>query len=712
MARPQKTARKQAPQPAPEAASRDIKRFFPLLVVLLPFLLFFPSVFGSFLNWDDTLYVLNNPMVQDFSIPQLQAIFTTSFDGHYHPLLLLSFALDHLIAGNAAWYFHLMNVLLHTASTLLVYRIVQRLYPQPAVALLTALFWSLHPLMAESVAWITARKDVLFGFFFLLSLLHYLKYTDTSLRKHRILALLFFLLSAAAKEQAAFLAPTLLVVDYLRQRDFRKAGLWLEKIPFFLIALAFGLATMWAQAQTGYIKPLSGETVSFANRLLLGCSGLLMYLLKWIAPLNLSAYYPYPFEALKPAPGLFWLTTLVIPALLFLLFWLPRKSRQLTFGLWFFLINIFVMLRFLQANPGDFYIAERYMYIASFGLTFAVACGISGFIAETAKYSRIVLPLLFILLLTFSGLTFARVLVWRDSMSLLNNTLAQFPKAYTALNCRGDLFMEQGNLPAALNDFDQAVRINPHNDRAFANRGRARAMAGNIEGALSDLDRAVALSPREAANYVNRGIARDLKGDAEGAFADMNTALRLQPGFAEAWAGRARISTRSGRFEEALRDYNKALQLNPANAAFFLGRGSAFAGMNQPQSASADFEKARQMGFTGAELDYQCGLNAYRQRQFQQALNFFKTVTAKQPANAAGWAYQGFAEYNLERYTDAIRSLNEAVRLDPGAHLTYAMRGMACIKSGDVLSGCSDLRLAASLGNSVAENEYKKYCGD
>ncbi len=694
----------------PPANGRE--RFFPLLAILLPFILFFPSVFGTFLNWDDSLYVLNNPMVQQFSYEQIRTIFTTSFDGHYHPLLLLSFAIDHLIAGNNAWYFHLINVLLHAASTLLVYRLVLRLNQRPGVALLTALFWSMHPLMVESVAWITARKDVLYGFFFLLSLLMYLRYLDQPSRKHLLLSLLFFLLSAASKEQAAFLAPSLLAVDYLRKRDLRKASVWLEKIPFFLIALAFGLAAIWAQSQTGYLKPLSGEAVSFGNRLLLGCSGLLMYLLKWIAPLNLSAYYPYPFDALQPAPALFWLTTLCIPALLFLLIWLPRKSRNMTFGLWFFLLNIFVMLRLLQANPGDFYIAERYMYIAGFGLAFALATGLSALVAETAKYSRLLLPLVFILILTFSGLAYARTLVWRDSMSLLNNTLAQFPKAYTALNCRGDLYLEQGNVPAALNDFDQAVRLNAYNDRAFANRGRARAMAGNLPAALEDLNRAVALAPREAANYINRGIARDLSGDPEGAFADMNTALRLQPNVPDAWAGRARISSHRGNYEDALRDYQRALQLNPSNGAYYVGRGSAFAGMNQPQAAGADFEKARQLGFSGAELDYQQGLLAYRQQQFQAALADFTRLTEKQPGNAAGWAYKGFALYNLQRYTDAIQSLNEAVRLDPGAHLAYAMRGMASIKSGDVLSGCSDLRLAASLGNSVAENEYRKYCGN
>lgn len=697
------------PAPSKKAGLSD---FFLPMVALLAIIVFLPSLFHEFLNWDDQLYVLNNPLVQTLNGATFKEIFTTTFDGHYHPFILLSFSIDHAIAGNTPWFFHLINILLHALNTCLVFLFVRKLSNNPVIALFTALIWSLHPVMAESVAWVTARKDVLFGFFFFWSLLMYLKYLDQPKTKYYLFSLGLFVCAALSKEQAAFLAPTLLAVDYYRGRKLLQKKVLLEKIPFFIIALIFGLAVMYAQQETGYIKPLSGETVSIANRLLLGSFGLIMYLFKWVVPLNLSAYYPYPFDALKAAPGVFWLSVIIIPLLGFLLWYLPRKSKILTFGLWFFLLNIFVMLRYLHANPGDFYIADRYLYIASLGIAFAFAATVSEFITSKKKYGKIILGALFLMIAASGGLSVARVMVWKNSLSLLNNTLQQYPNAYTALNCRGDLFLETGNIPAALKDFDLAVTLNATNDRAFANRGRARALSGDIEGALQDLNKAVTLSPKDPANYINRGIAKDLTGDFEGALQDVNTAIRLNPGLADAWLNRGNIYAHTGNFNNALADYNKALQIIPGKAGAYVGRGSVKSNLNDFTGAVADFEKAVQLGYQHVDLFYQRGLNEYKMQQFQKALDDFSKVTELQSGNAMGWSYKGFALYNLGRFAEAISSLDVATRLDPGFHLAYAMRGMAYIKTGSVTSGCSDLQLAANLGNQAAAREYVKYCGN
>lgn len=686
--------------------------FFLPMAALLPLIVFLPSLFHGFLNWDDQLYVLNNPIVQSLTGKTFRAIFSTSFDGHYHPFILLSFAIDHAIAGNSPWFFHLVNILLHTFNTCLVYLLVRKLSSQPVTALLTALIWALHPLMTEAVAWVTARKDVLFGFFLFWSLLQYLNYLEKQKIKYLLISLLLFLCAAFSKEQAAFLAPALFAVDYLKGRKLFSKKVLTEKIPFFIIALIFGLAAIWAQKETGYIKPLSGEAVSFGNRLVLGSLGLVMYLFKWLVPLNLSAYYPYPFDPLKIAPGIYWLSLLILPLLGFLLIFLPKRSRVLTFGLWFFLLNIFVMLRFLQANPGDFYIAERYMYIASFGIAFGFASFITKYISNGARYHKLIIGAVILLIVTSGALTVARVMIWKDSQTLLDNTLKQFPDAYTALNCRGDLYLESGNLPAALKDFDRAVKLNSQNDRAFANRGRARAMSGDLQGALQDLDRAVSLAPKDPVNYVNRGLARSIAGNYEGALQDENTAIRLNPQLADAWLNRANIYAGMGSFPEALADYNRTLQLIPGKAAAYVGRGAVKSVMNDYNGARADFEKAAQLGYRQADLFYQSGLNFYKMQQFPQALKDFTQATNLQPQNAMYWSYKGFAEYNLGKYAEAISSLDVATRLDPGFHLAYAMRGMSYIKSGAVTSGCSDLQLAANLGNQAAAKEHQKYCGN
>lgn len=709
MVKKKQTVAPQIPLKSQEAP-KGLQRFLLPLIAVVTFGCFFPSVFHSFLNWDDQLYVLNNSMVQNLNFGTLREMFTTTFDGHYHPFILLSFAIDHAIAGNTPWFYHAVNVLLHTLNACLVFLLIRKLTLNPGAAAIAALLWALHPTTAESVAWVTARKDVLYGFFYLASMLAYLYYLEKSTKKYYLIALVLFICAAFSKEQAAFLAPSLLAIDYLKGRKLLNKKVWLEKIPFFLIAIVFGLAVMYAQKETGYIKPLSGEAVSFANRLLLGSFGFIMYLFKWLIPYDLSAYYPYPFDALKPAPLLFWLSVLIVPAVGLLLFYLPRRSKKLTFALWFFILNIFVMLRFLQANPGDFYIADRYLYIASFGLVFAVAAIIPK-ITTRKKISPTLISTLLILLIALSGtLTVFRVMVWKDSKNLLDDILRKHPNAYTALNCRGDIYLEEGNLSAALKDFDNAVTLNANNDRAFANRGRARAMSGNIEGALQDLDRAVALNPKDPANYVNRGIARDVSGDLTGALNDLNQAIRLSPNFADAWVNRGNVYVHSGEYAKALADYNKALALVPDKSAAYAGRGVAKSNQTDFDGALNDFNKAEQYGYTQPDLYYQRGLNYYKMQQFAKALSDFTIATKKYPDHGMAWAYSGFANYNLGNYQQAINDLDNATRLNPGFDLAYAMRGMSYIRMGLPQYGCSDLHLAANLGNKAAAAEMERSC--
>ncbi len=649
-------------------------------------------------------------MVQTLNGNALVEMFTSTFDGHYHPFIMLSFAIDHAIAGNNPWFFHLVNIILHAFNAMLVFALIKKLSGNGFAAFVAALLWAMHPMMAESVAWVTARKDVLYGFFYLASLLAYINYLEIGKRKFYFIALLLFVCSAFSKEQAAFLAPSLFAIDYMKGRKLLQKKVILEKIPFFLIALVFGLAVMYAQKETGYIKPLSGETVSFANRVILGSYGFIMYLFKWIVPYNLSAYYPYPFDSLKAAPATFWLSVIVVPLVVFLLFYLPRKSKELTFGLWFFILNIFVMLRFLQANPGDFYIADRYMYIASFGLIFIVAFIVKKIQEQKKNTRNLLLFGLILIVATSATTTVMRVMVWKDSMTLLNDILDKHPNAYTALNCRGDLFLESGNLNAALSDFDKAVKLNSTNDRAFANRGRARAMSGNMEGAMQDLDRAVSLNQKDPANYVNRGIAKDLLGDYQSALADLNRAVKLQPSFADAWVVRGDINSHTGDFQSAIKDYNQALKLVPEKASAFAGRATAKSNMNDFNAALSDFNTAEKLGLVSPVMYYQRGLNYYKMQKFQQALQDFSQTTKLQPSNGMAWAYRGFANYNLGNYQQAISDLDQATQLNPGFDLAYAMRGMAYIRNGMASRGCADLRVAANLGNKAAAAEYERTC--
>jgi tetratricopeptide (TPR) repeat protein len=706
-----KTLKKTGQNPA-KKSGKNISAFYYLFALLAIALFFLPVVFNVFVNWDDPVYVTSNPLIQKINAENIRAIFSTTFDGHYHPLTLLALSIDQLISGGKPWIFHLSSLILHLLNCFLVYKIIRKLFENQTAALVAMLLFGLHPLMVEAVAWVSSLKDVLYALFFLLSLNHYINYIKLQKRKFLYYSICLFICSALAKEQAVALAPILILIDYYFSRKLLQKKIIFEKLPYFIIAIAIGLAAIYAQKETGYIRPLNGEIVSLSNRLVLGCLGLCSYLYKLILPVHLSAFYPYPFDALKPAPAVFWLSLLILPAFIFLLILAYKRSRKAAFGLWFFLISVFLMLRFLQANPGDIMIADRYMYIPSVGL-FALAGW--GFVKIASKSKTIKWLVLVLSLIIFAGLgtlSVLRIRVWSDSITLLNNILSQHPNVYTALNCRGDVFMEEGDYQSSLNDFSAAIKLNSSNDRAFANRGRVRALMGDFKGSAEDLNRAIQLGPKDAANYINRGFLFDITGDPASAITDYNYALRLNPKNTDALMNRGAAYVHLGDYNAALTDYNKALTIIPSFLKALAGRGVAYSAKGDFKNALMDFNRAIESGFDNPEVYYQRGLAYYRSGNFKSALDDFNFVIAAQPKDGISFAYRGFSYYNLERYPEAIQDLSKATELIPGYDLAYAMRGMAYIKSGATSTGCADLRMAANLGNDAAKTEWQKQCGN
>lgn len=682
----------------------------PALIILV-FGVFFPSLFNGFVNWDDPVYVTANPLVQKFSWENIVAIFSASFDGHYHPLTLISLSIDRLVAGNNAWFFHFVNLLFHVLNSVLVFWISKKILENSWAAFVVALLFGIHPMNVEAVAWISERKDVLYAFFFLFSLLYYIAYIEKSKKRYFVFSLLFFVLSALSKEQAVTLAPVLLLVDLWYRRKLLGRKVIVEKIPFFLIALLVGLAVIWSQQQTGYIKPLSGETVSFFNRLILGSYGLVMYFFKLIIPVKLSAFYPYPFDCLKIAPAVFWLSLLIIPVLFSLLVVAYRRSRLAFFGLSFFLLNVFFLLRFLQANPGDFVIAERYLYIPSIGLFIIIAKALQK-LAENKKNVRNVVIVFFVVVfICLGGLTSIRIQVWKDSLTLLNDILLKHPQVYSALNCRGDVYAEMKNYKAALADFEKAIKLNSRNDRAFANRGRILALTGNFVQAMKDMDRAVLLDPENADNYINRGLVRDLSGNVTGAIKDFDRAVQISRGSPIALVNRGNSKIHLGDYNGAIDDFDLALKSNSELPKAYCRRGTAYSYMGKIKEALNDLNKAIQLEAGDPEIYFERGLVFYKNKNFQKAADDLSFVLKTQAKNGLAYAYRGFSWYNLKKYKEAISDLDRAIELIPGYHLGYAMRGMAYMKSGMLSEACADLHLAANFGNRAAAAEYEKHCG-
>jgi protein O-mannosyl-transferase len=344
-------------------------------IALLTWLFYKVSLDNLITNWDDPGYVRDNALIKDLSAEGIKNIFSTPIMGNYHPLTILSYALEYSYAGLTPWLYHLDSVLLHIVVTVLVYCFVQLLTKRPVVAGITALLFGLHPMHVESVAWMAGRKDVLYGAFYMAACIGYLYYKRTSGSKKWLWyasVVFLFLCSLLSKPVAVTLPVLLLAIDYFENRKWNM-GLLLEKLPLFGISIAFGIKSMIDQKAFGSLATQNVH-YNFFERLALGGYAFITYLWKAIIPVQLSCFYPYPPKTDNILPAYYYLYIVGALAVLFGL-WLLRRNKVVMFGAMFFLINIVLLLQFIPV--GGAILADRYSYLPYIGLFFIGAWYVS-----------------------------------------------------------------------------------------------------------------------------------------------------------------------------------------------------------------------------------------------------------------------------------------------------------------------------------------------
>ncbi|MEP7170675.1 MAG: hypothetical protein ABI855_14990, partial [Bacteroidota bacterium] len=380
---------------------------FLLLIIAASFLVFSPCLKNGFLIYDDTENVTDNVFITSFSLQHLQAFFTTPLLYMYTPLVYFSFASDYMISGLNPMMFHLTNVMLHLANIFLVFVFIKLLSDKKEIALITTSLFAVHPLMADTVAWVSTRSTLLFTLFFLLSLIAYLNYLKSSFRlKFYFLSLILFLFSSLSKSSAIILPFVLLLIDYFKQRKlFLKT--FAEKIPFFLIAIAIAAITIYFRTDVSTSQ--TPFMYSLIDKFFILCYSFFACIVRLIVPFNLSAVYSYPEKSNGGLPFEFYITTLLFIILTIFLFRINRK--EIWFGVLFFFINLAIsQVGFLE----DGFAANRYAYLPSIGLFFIIG----NFYTSSGNKKNIFAFVFLISLIIFSVATFQRVQVWKDNIAL------------------------------------------------------------------------------------------------------------------------------------------------------------------------------------------------------------------------------------------------------------------------------------------------------
>ncbi len=524
------------------------------LCVVLSAIAYIPSINGQFVNWDDDDYAVGNEAIRSFN--NLKTIVTVPVQGNYHPLTMLSLAFSYSMSNNNTNTspYHVLNILLHLANTVLVFFFIHKLSKGNLVmSFATALFFGVHPMHVESVAWVSERKDVLYSFFYLLAALSYLKYTDSNSKMGYAMSLFWFVLSLASKPAAIIFAGTLLTIDFMRQRKL-SVNLLLEKLPFLFFAGILTYLTLNAQKTVGATD--TAGHFELGNRFFFMFYGYMMYIIKLIAPFNLAAFYPLP-PVNETLPIEYFLSPIVFIATAALA-WFTRKDYPIiAWGFGFYLVNLVLVLQFKVI--GSAIIADRYTYMPYIGLFAIGGWALDKMFSGKQATSFAVIGTLGLVL---TGLSYQQAGTWKSSAALWDNAIEKVPSERAYVN-RATMLRKEGKSDLALEYYNKAMKLNKVDHEAYCNRANIYFDKGMDSMALADYAQALELRPDFVPALDNRGALLARAGRSAEALKDLNRALEINPNYKSAYANRAVTLFDLKRFPEAIEDFRKYISYYP-----------------------------------------------------------------------------------------------------------------------------------------------------
>ncbi len=526
------------------------------LVSLITFLVYLPALSNGFVNWDDGDYVYDNPYIRSLDLKSLRWAFFGFHAGNWHPLTWISHAVDYTVWGLNPFGYHLLNNILHSVNTLLVFLLATRLveiargyshgqapFPDENSTLVAGaaagLLFGIHPLHVESVAWVAERKDVLCAFFFLLSVQSYLfsvtsQADMTHKKKHYLFSFIFFALALLSKPMAVTLPAVLLVIDWYPLRRINSVRTLLKslfvKAPFFGLSLFSSVVTILAQESGKAIAPFTFQPMT--TRLTVAARAVVSYASKMLFPVDLLPFYPYPqdvsFFSREYLPFI-----LLVIACAAACIAASRRQKLWLAASCYYIVTLLPVLGIIQVGGQS--MADRYTYLPSIGPFIVVGLGAAWLfekargIAPHGRTAVLVLSVpctLLILLLSYTSVR--QIGIWKNSVTLWSYLIEKEPSATTPAYYNLGLFYgREGLLEPAIENFSRAIEINPRFDMAYNNRGAALFLLGRLDEALDDFNRAIFLNPANAEAYINRGYVYLRKGERILAAPDLESGCRL-----------------------------------------------------------------------------------------------------------------------------------------------------------------------------------------
>ena len=563
---------------------------FALILCGLTILVYRPAWNGGFI-WDDDDYVTKNALL---TAPDglWRIWFSLDAPSQYFPLVYTTFRMERGLWGlNPAGY-HWVNLLLHVANALLLWRLLVGL--KIPGAWLGAAIFALHPVQVESVAWITERKNVLMGLFFLMTLLAWIECVDLRTATRRWIfygaALILYLLALCAKTTACTLPAALLLILWLKKIPITWRRLT-QIVPFVLLGLSMGLVAVWWER---YHQGTRGALFALnpLERVLVASHAVWFYLGKLFWPSNLTFIYPqWSVHARDPLSYLWLLATGGLCAGVYFARRFFGRSVEVA-GL-FFVATLSPLLGFIMLYTFRYtFVADHYQYLACIGPIALVSAGIVR-LEDWTKYGRQMVRALGIaIVVTLSLLTYRQSATYRDVETLWWTTIARNPGCWMAYNNLGIALVERGEVDEAISQYDKSLQLHPDYAQAHYNLGNALLQKGKVAEAIAQCEEALRLQPNDADAHVALGNALLTGQNVDEAIAHYSKALELHPDDSTAYYNLGNAMLAKGEVAKAAAHYQKALELQPNVAEAHIQLGNIFLQNKDERRAIEHYEAA------------------------------------------------------------------------------------------------------------------------
>ncbi len=512
-----------------------------ILLTVVTFIAFAPILNNGFISFDDDAYIYHNKNITTgLTFDNIVWAFTNIHANNYHPLTSLSHMLDCQLFKLNAGNHHSINLIFHIANTLLLFTVLSRMTKRVWASAFVAALFAIHPLHVESVAWASERKDVLSTFFWMLTLLAYIGYTERPAVGRYLLTLGLFVLGLLSKQMLVTVPFILLLLDYWPLERFKKtklSGLILEKIPFLVLSAGLGFVTVIVQQRMGLLKTFSNYPLQW--RIKNAIVSYIIYIEKMFWPVNLAIFYPHPkgdISFWQIAAALF-----VLSFITFLAIWKIRRRPYVAVGWLWFLVTLVPVIGIVQVGLQGW--ADRYTYIPYVGLFIIIAWGACDLPAGV-QYQKTIFSLsACIILLSLGAKTFIQTLYWQNNIMLYGHAAKAVENNWWAYSFMGKALASQGEFNEAILQFEKSLKIYPENITVNYEMGKAFLGAGDANDAVKLYQQMLGPlpdNPNEPVKVDDNPVLKEMYVNA-----NINLAIGL--------ARQGNLKESARRFEEALR---------------------------------------------------------------------------------------------------------------------------------------------------------------